>query len=119
MPYDGGNYQDTVARRMLKVLGENGEHWFKGQLTDNAGSYCFIGGFKMATTGCVDTWPEVTPTRLKEMAVAIRASGGECGDCLIYPNIAQWNDAPERTFDDIKLALEFYHEAELAGECVS
>lgn len=113
MPYDGGNYQDTVARRMLKVLGENGEHWIKGEMDDGRGNFCWTGAWCCVCDDIRRTDVGMTSFALGEAAARKTVPSDN------FINIPLWNDAPERTFDDIKRALEFYHRAELAGETVS
>jgi hypothetical protein len=126
MPYDGGSYQDTVARRMLGVLGENGEHWGRGYRDDGRGNHCLIGAYEAATCAHPMICEEI---ELAPLAAAVKRAGGDPRGIMDRPvdsaadeftpwTIAHWNNEVAK-WPDIKLALEFYHEAELAGECVS
>jgi hypothetical protein len=81
-----------VLRLALEKLGPNGEHWIKGAYKRGE-TYCARG----AVFYSVDEASSVTaPCGYLTRAVA-------ASDLLPFEN---WNDAPERTFPEVKAAFE-------------
>lgn len=88
-----------VLRKALELLGPNGEHWCQGRYFDGDKA-CMQGATRVAAqelsqrteaflhiAKCTERLMEVLPT------------------CEGNP-IARWNDAPERTWPEVKAAFE-------------
>lgn len=96
-----------ILRDALALLGPNGEHWRQGPwLLSNK---CFCCSTAIGTAGGGTMGPN--PNCIKAEGVfreVIKAPRSEIG-------IWRWNDAPERTFTDVKAAFERAIEAEEAA----
>lgn len=98
----------TEAQRMLGLLGENGENWTKGTFHNERNCMCFLGAF-------TDQTPLHATDRMEKfklLAASVAMAVGRPMTC--WKDLTKWNDDPATTWPDIKLALDLYHDAELA-----
>lgn len=95
----------AMVFNMMELLGPNGENWVKGSLFgENISTQCCLIGsglLAMNKMGLVDRSTIATFVWDKIMT-EIRAQE--------FFKVDQWNDAPERTFADVRALLEKVYE---------
>ena len=85
-----------VLRKALELLGPNGEHWCKERYF-NGNKMCMQGATRRASLYADDSG--------FTSALCTNALLKAVPDCEGNP-IARWNDAPERTWPEVKAAFE-------------
>lgn len=103
MPFDGKPEQFTESetaqdlRAALALFGPNGEKWAKVDMRDAFGNMCAAGALDQVQREC---WP-------RRIAMFRAFSKAALGNPIgLSHTIGEWNDAPERTWDDVKAAFE-------------
>lgn len=93
---------ETIWSQTLDVLEERG--WCQWQLQDDVGRVCFIQAFMIAASRA-----SLASTRRNQLHDHLKyyVLGGS--------PVSDWNDAPGRTFLDIKTLLVRLHEDEVAA----
>ena len=79
------------ADKLLAVFGPRGKNWIKGVLHGVDGGHCIVGGLHVAFP---TNRTQVAVTKDIKTALGFRISPNE--------QLAYWNDAPERTFSDVR-----------------
>jgi hypothetical protein len=90
----------TPSEILLKaadLLAERG--WTQGQLVSAGGRVCALGAIRIACTGTIDVLP----------GLSLGDAGNSASrrlETYVGCWIASWNDAPERTAEDVILAMK-------------
>lgn len=109
----------TLAQRLLKVFGEDGEHWMQGNFADGDGNYCLIGAVRRVHKSVAQR--DAATTRLRALirvpewsSIAVVSSGGRLmGSFGEDDDIAHWNDKDGRRWRDVHRLLTRLHRSEL------
>jgi hypothetical protein len=86
-----------ILRRAAELLGERG--WCQGEIEDGDGRMCAVGAIRRAASEVMHTrhsWSE---------SVALNRLRGQVRTREMH-SIPRWNDAPERTAEDVILAMK-------------
>lgn len=96
-----------IVKDALDLLDPKGGHWVKGRFTRivNPGApekkqvfgYCAVGALRQAAYGHQNFSNPHTPEYKRARKVL--------GDVVGFPNVTDWNDAPHRTFADVRDAF--------------
>lgn len=101
---------ETVWSQALVVLETRG--WCKDTVEEGDGRVCFIGAINVAIFGNA----EITYGNATDLAREVRRHKLKLvNEFLGLPDVADWNDEPERTFEDVKTVLVQLHEKEVAN----
>jgi len=95
MPFDGRKpcLEIQIIDKALEVLGPNGEYWTQGTSNDGHGKRCIMGAVRTARRKLRENGDKTT-------ALLIQAFG--CRRLLRPAEVIEdFNDAPNRTFDEI------------------
>jgi hypothetical protein len=102
------NIRDA-AKAVLNLLGPNGENWTQGnykELKDGEVCYCIDGALKVACANQKISYH--TGRKLGEKISKLVRPGGYEALPIGYGNLGAihlWNDAPQRTFEDVRKLL--------------
>lgn len=97
------NVADEAAKILTQAIDLLRTHgWTQGHNVDEAGRMCTIGAICVSTTRICNR----AANRYPALATAIRAVVTELGTELGTEYIADWNDHPERTVEDVITLLE-------------
>lgn len=118
MPFDG-KQAAPLASRMREILGRNGEHWSRDYARDGRDNYCVLGAALAATGvmvpagtfwlgGYARQFRALSP--LLERAIARSACGA-----FSWCDLARWNDASGRRWEDISAFLDALEQEEVAN----
>jgi hypothetical protein len=88
-----------IFLKAIDVLEERG--WTQGTMEDGEGRVCLVGALRVALSGRPRTNKSVGPrvTELTRTAFGLQ-TGGSWVSALI------WNDAPERSYEEVVLCLK-------------
>jgi hypothetical protein len=85
----------TIGERMLEVLDERG--WCQGELTNDLGQVCLAGALRVAAFEDIMQGKPL-PGAYSRFGCRLRG--------LVHSSIGTWNDAPERTEEDVRLLIK-------------
>ena len=113
MPLDSTTFdlklRAPIATRMREIFGKDGEGWCKFDRENLKGQRCLVGAWQKATGASY--------AHIYDAAeAALRPAFQRAGMCPVGHDLADWNDAPERTFADISRVVDEIERMELAGE---
>lgn len=125
MPFDGRNIE-TVASKMKRLFGQNGERWTCG-ITVEGEKMCLIGAAAIATGNDIQNIPDAIYDIPRQVIEILRAAVMHCraqtdttySDTLEikyyspFTSISSWNDHASTDFLAVTRCLDKMHELEI------